>query len=360
MEINEYLLKTVEMGASDLHIAVGIPPTVRSKGKMVRLTDVNLSPEDTENFVKSITSEEQFRKLINNGELDFSISYRGFHRFRVNAFRQRGSYSIAIRSIFSQIPAYDSLGLPSIIKKFTMLQRGLVLVTGPTGSGKSTTLAALIDEINKTRECHIITLEDPIEYLHRHGKSIVNQREIGTDSESFSTALRASLRQDPDVILIGEMRDLETISIALTAAETGHLVFSTLHTVGAAKTVDRIIDVFPPHQQAQIRTQLSMVCQGVISQQLIKKKDGSGRVPAMEIMVANPAIRNLVREGKTHQIQNIIQTGSRLGMKSMDADLVDLYRAGMISQEDAISYSVDQDTVVRTISGGAPGGTGRF
>jgi twitching motility protein PilT len=273
--------------------------------------------------------------------MDFSFSISGLHRFRINAFKQRGSYSLAIRLVNSRIPNFEELGLPPIVNEFTKKNSGLIIVTGPTGSGKTTTLASMINKINQERTTHIITLEEPIEYLHRHQRSIVNQREVGSDTKGYAPALRAALRQDPDIILIGEMRDLETIAIALTAAETGHLVFSTLHTVGAAKTIDRIIDVFPPYQQQQVRFQLSTVLQGVISQQLIPNEDGSGRVAAVEIMVITPAIQNLIRESKTHQIPNAIQTGARQGMKTMDQALIDLYREGYISKENAFLYAVD-------------------
>ena len=254
---------------------------------------------------------------------------------------------MAIRIVNLTIPSMDDLGLPPIVKQLSEKRRGLILVTGPTGSGKSTTLASMIDQINHERSGHILTLEDPIEYLHKHNKSIVNQREIGLDSDNFSNALRASLRQDPDVILVGEMRDLETISIAITAAETGHLVLSTLHTLGAAKTIDRVIDVFPPHQQQQVRTQLSSVLQGIVSQQLLPTKDNKGRVAAFEIMVGTPAIRSLIREGKTHQIQTMLQTGTKYGMETMDMFLLKLFKQGKISSESLLSYAVDKDMILR-------------
>jgi twitching motility protein PilT len=281
--------------------------------------------------------------------MDLSFSLAGIGRFRVNVFKQRGTMAAAIRLVASKIPNPEDLGLPSSVIELSKKTRGLILVTGPTGSGKSTTLASLINLINHERADHILTLEDPIEYLHRHHKSIVNQREIGHDSQSYANALRAALRQDPDVILVGEMRDLETISIAITAAETGHLVLSTLHTVGAAKTIDRIIDVFPPSQQQQIRIQMSTVLQAVISQQLLPRRDKSGRVAAIEVMIANPAIRNLIREGKTHQITSSIQTGLKFGMQTMDGALADLYRKGIITREDAMTYAVDQEMLSKLL-----------
>lgn len=350
LKFQELLEKVVEIGASDLHITVGIPPTARVNGSLVQITDEKLTTEMAEHYVKEVLSEEQYKKYLEVGELDFSYSIQGVGRFRVNAFRQRGSDAMALRAVAAQVPTLEKLNMPSVLKELTNKTRGLILVTGPTGSGKSTTLAAMINEINQNRSCHIITLEDPIEYLHKHKKSIVNQREIGHDSKSYANALRAALREDPDVILVGEMRDLETISIAITAAETGHLVLSTLHTIGASKTVDRIVDVFPPYQQQQIKVQLSAVLEGVISQQLIKRADGNGRVCAMEIMVATPAIRNLIREGKTHQIDSAVQTGAKYGMKTMDMSLVELYKKGLITYEDALNYSVDRDIVMRLIN----------
>ena len=302
-------------------------------------------------MAKEITGPKKFKILEEHGEVDLSVSIESGDRFRVNAYKQRGNYAIAIRTITSQIPSFKTLGLPNVVASFAEKHKGLVLVTGPTGSGKSTTLASLIDIINSTQERHIITLEDPIEYVHHHKKGIVNQREIGNDTDSFNAALRAALRQDPDVILVGEMRDPETVSIALTAAETGHLVFSTLHTVGSAKTIDRIVDMFPAEQQQQIRTQLSTVCEGVISQQLIKTTDGRNRVAALEVMVTTPAIRNLIRENKTYQIQNIIQTSSKIGMQSMDQELVNLFRQGKISRESVLSRCTDFEYTSRLVGG---------
>lgn len=350
MNLQELLTIAVENNASDLHITVGYPPVLRVNGEMQILRQYqSLTPKDNLELVMQATDGKTFEKLEKIGELDSSISYQGLGRFRVNIFKQRGTYGMAIRAVGSSIPSIESLKLPEKLKDFAREHRGLVLVTGPTGSGKSTTLAALINLINEERKCHILTLEDPIEYLHKHNKSIVNQREIGHDTESFANALRASLRQDPDVILVGEMRDLETISIAITAAETGHLVLSTLHTVGAAKTIDRIIDVFPPYQQQQVRVQLSSVLKGVISQQLIPMTNQKGRVAALEIMAVNAAIQNLIREGKTHQIQTVMQTGGKFGMVTMDTYLVDLFKKGIISKESLMESAIDREMILRIL-----------
>ena len=351
MNIFKLLEIGVELGASDIHITVDSPPIARVKGSFIKLREENLSKEDTFQMAKEITGPKKFKILEEHGEVDLSVSIKTGDRFRVNAYKQKGKYAIAIRTITSQIPTFKTLGLPDVVASFAQKHKGLVLVTGPTGSGKSTTLASLIDIINSTQERHIITLEDPIEYVHHHKKGIVNQREIGNDTDSFNAALRAALRQDPDVILVGEMRDPETVSIALTAAETGHLVFSTLHTVGSAKTIDRIVDMFPAEQQQQVRTQLSTVCEGVISQQLIKTIDGRNRVAALEVMVTTPAIRNLIRENKTYQIQNIIQTSSKIGMQSMDQELVNLFRQGKISKESVLSRCTDFEYTSRLVGG---------
>lgn len=345
MNLIELVNLGTEKRASDIHLTVGIPPTFRIFGELRKLGDKPLSPDDTKELTKQALSEKQFNILEEKGELDFSYSSPGVGRYRVNAYKQRGSFGMALRIIPMEIPSMDSLGLPSIVSDLARLPRGLILVTGPTGSGKSTTLASVIDQINRERNCHILTLEDPLEYLHRHNKAIVNQREIGNDSHSFANALRGALRQDPDVILVGEMRDLETIGIAITAAETGHLVLSTLHTLGAAKTIDRVIDVFPPYQQQQVRVQLSSVLQAVISQQLLPKVDGSGRVAAFEVMVTTPAIKNLVREDKIHQIDTAIQTGAKYGMQTMDSSLVDLYKRGFIKRDIAITQAFNQEDI---------------
>ncbi|MBU5437504.1 type IV pilus twitching motility protein PilT [Tissierella sp. MSJ-40] len=349
MDLLELVKLGIEKYASDIHITVGMPPVMRISGELVTFEDIILNPDDTKDLISQALSNTQWNELEEKGEVDTSFSSPGVGRFRINAYKQRGSYGMALRIIPLEIPTIEDLGLPTIVKDLSNLPRGLILVTGPTGSGKSTTLASMINLINQEKKCHILTLEDPIEYLHKHNKSIVNQREIGSDSRSFSNGLRAALRQDPDVILVGEMRDLETISIALTAAETGHLVLSTLHTIGAAKTIDRIIDVFPPHQQQQVRVQFSSVIQSIISQQLLPKANGEGRVAAFEIMVANPAIRNLIREEKVHQIDTAIQTGAKFGMQTMDSSLLELYIKGMITKETALMQAVNQDNIKKYI-----------
>lgn len=349
MNIIELVNIATEKKASDIHITVGIPPVLRINGQLIYFNEEKLKPDDTKALVYETLNEDLIRELEEKGEVDTSFSSPGIGRYRVNAYKQRGSYGMALRIIPLEIPSVDDLGLPAVVKDLARLPRGLILVTGPTGSGKSTTLATMINQINNERRCHILTLEDPIEYLHRHNQSIVNQREIGTDSKSFANGLRAALRQDPDVILVGEMRDLETISIALTAAETGHLVLSTLHTNGAAKTIDRIIDVFPPHQQQQVRVQFSSAIQAIISQQLLPKADESGRVAAFEVMVATTAIRNLVREDKIHQIDTAIQTGAKYQMQTMDASLLELYRKGLISKDTALTQAINQENIKKYI-----------
>lgn len=349
MDLKELIKIGVEKSASDIHITVGIPPVYRVNGELIKYGDEILDPEITKFLVTQILNERQLEELNEKGELDTSFSSPGFGRFRVNAFKQRGSYGMALRIIPLRIPTMEELRLPQVVKELSRLPRGLILVTGPTGSGKSTTLASMIDLINNEKSYHILTLEDPIEYLHKHKMSIVNQREIGSDSLNFANALRAALRQDPDVILVGEMRDLETISIALTAAETGHLVLSTLHTLGAAKTIDRIIDVFPPYQQQQIRIQFSSVIQGIISQQLLATSDGKGRVAAFEIMIATQAIRNLIREEKNHQIDTAIQTGGKYSMKTMDSSILELYKDGIISRDTALNQSINVDMMKKFV-----------
>ncbi|MCM1307663.1 MAG: type IV pilus twitching motility protein PilT [Butyrivibrio sp.] len=345
--VEELLQIGKENKASDVHITVGIPPRMRVSGGLVTMDYPRLMPPDTDNMIKDIMNERQIEMLNEKGEVDFSFSIPALGRYRVNVFRQRGSLAAAIRLVGTQIPKPEELGLPRSVIELARKKRGLVLVTGPTGSGKSTTLASLIDRINEITSAHVITLEDPIEYLHHHKKSMVNQREIGLDSMSYANALRAALREDPDVILVGEMRDLETISTAITAAETGHLVFSTLHTIGASSTIDRIIDVFPPHQQQQIRVQLSMVLESVISQQLIPTVDRQRRVAAFEVMHMTNAIKNLIRESKTFQIDSMIQTSRKVGMITMDDALYELAGRGEITREVAVSFAQDQPALER-------------
>lgn len=333
MQIKDLLIKASEQGASDIHLTVGVPPIFRINGVLTKIPGDLLKPQDLQQMAQEIMGSAQYTQFLESGEMDFSYSLPGVGRFRVNAFQQRGTIGLVIRLIPFKIPTPEDLNLPKVCIELANLTKGLVLVTGPTGSGKSTTLAALIDYINRTRAAHIVTVEDPIEYIHNHQLSIVNQREVGSDTNSFANALRAALRQDPDVILVGEMRDLETISTAVTAAETGHLVFSTLHTNDATQAVDRMIDVFPPHQQQQMRIQLASVLQGVIAQQLLPRRDRKGRVAAFEILIANPAVRNLIREGKTHQIANVMQTSAKVGMQSMEKAIQELVRSGMVAPD---------------------------
>jgi twitching motility protein PilT len=350
IDFADLLMEVVHRNASDLHLSSGAHPTVRVRGKLTPLEDYpKLSPTDTREIVYSILSGDQRQRLETDWQLDFAYSIPGHARFRVNAYYQRGAIGAAFRLIPFSLTSIDDLGLPSAVHEFTRKPRGFVLVTGPTGSGKSTSLAAMIDSINSSREEHIMTIEDPIEFLHGHKKCIVNQRELGSDAQSFSAALTAALRQDPDVILVGEMRDLDTISTALTAAETGHLVFATLHTQDAAQSIDRIIDVFPSHQQGQVRVQLSVALQGIMTQQLLPKSDGSGRVVACEVLVPTPAVRNLIREGKTHQIYSVLQTGSAQGMQTMDTALATLVRREKITQKLAESRSSTPDELRRLL-----------
>ena len=340
IDFAQLLLDVLERRASDLHITAGAPPKIRVRGRLQSMDDYPvLDPSDTREIVYGVLGNDQRQRLETDLQLDFAYAVPGVARFRVNAYLQRSAIGAALRLIPSVIVPIDDLGLPAVVHEFCKKPRGLVLVTGPTGSGKSTSLASMIDEINTTREEHILTIEDPIEFLHRHKKCIVNQREIGSDAASFAGALKGALRQDPDVILVGEMRDLETISTALTAAETGHLVFATLHTQSAPQTIDRIIDVFPSHQQDQVRTQLSVALQGVMTQTLIPTADGSSRVVACETLVPTPAVRNLIREGKTHQILSAMQTGSGVGMQTLDTALAGLVRSQKITQRAAESRS---------------------
>ncbi|MBR6537171.1 MAG: type IV pilus twitching motility protein PilT [Lachnospiraceae bacterium] len=340
-EIDSLLLRAKELKASDVHLTAAIPPKARIHGKLVSMTDEVLTPARLQELIFPILNEAAKERLDQFGEADFSYAIIGEGRFRVNVFKQRGVYAAVLRLVGTQVPPADQLGIPKEVQELIHRKRGLVLVTGPTGSGKSTTLASLIDMMNKIRNCHIITLEDPIEYLHSHKEAVINQREIGMDSKNYTGALRAALREDPDVILLGEMRDLDTISTAITAAETGHLVLSTLHTTGAAATIDRIIDVFPTGQQQQIRLQLSNVLEAVISQQLLLNSEGNGRVAAFEVMFGSPAIRNLIRESKTHQINGLIQTSKKLGMELMDDSLYNLYMKNKITKDTALSYAQD-------------------
>ena len=353
IDFADLLMEVVNRRASDLHLTAGAHPTVRVRGRLSPLEDYpQLSSADTREIVYSILTGDQRQRLETNWQLDFAYSIPGHARFRVNAYSQRGAIGAAFRLIPFGLTSIDDLGLPATVHEFTKKPRGFVLVTGPTGSGKSTSLAAMIDSINETREEHIMTIEDPIEFLHGHKKCLVNQRELGADAQSFSLALTAALRQDPDVILVGEMRDLETISTALTAAETGHLVFATLHTQDTAQTIDRIIDVFPAHQQGQVRVQLSVALQGIMTQQLLPTADGSGRCVATEVLVPTPAVRNLIREGKTHQIYSVLQTGSSVGMQTMDTSLAQLVRAGKITQKLAEARSSTPEELRRLL--GAP------
>ena len=341
--IEEIMRTAKEAGASDVHITVGIPPKMRVNGNLIAMNYSKMMPADTLEVLLEIMTATQRERFEERGEYDMSFSIPELGRYRVNAYKQRGSVALALRLVGTQVPSPEALGVPESVINLYERKRGLILVTGPTGSGKSTTLAAIIDKINNNRDAHVITLEDPIEYLHQHKVAMVNQREIGLDSQSYANALRAALREDPDVILVGEMRDFETISVAITAAETGHLVLSTLHTIGAASTVDRVIDVFPPHQQQQIRVQFANVLEAVISQQLIPTMDGRGRVAAFEVMHANHAVRNLIREGKSHQLVSVMQTNRKMGMITMDESITQLFYEGKIDREMAIQFAQDPD-----------------
>jgi twitching motility protein PilT len=350
IDFAQLLLDVLERRASDLHITAGSHPMVRVRGRLTPMDDYPvLDATDTREMIYGILNNDQRQRLETDWQLDFAYAVPGTARFRVNAYLQRSSLSAAFRLIPSVIVPIDDLGLPPVVHEFTKRPRGLVLVTGPTGSGKSTSLASMIDEINATREEHILTIEDPIEFLHGHKKCMVNQRELGSDAQTFGAALKAALRQDPDVILVGEMRDLETIHTALTAAETGHLVFATLHTQDTPQTIDRIIDVFPASQQQQVRVQLSVALQGIVTQQLLPTADGAGRVAACEVLLATPAIRNLIREGKTHQIYSSLQTGGNIGMQTMDAALATLVRSGKITQKLAESRSSTPEELRRLL-----------
>lgn len=346
VDIKDLLKAMIAKKASDLHLHSGSPPCFRVDGQLLPLDLPPFSPEEVENIVTSLAGKKRMEEFEANQELDFSFGISGLARFRSNVCKQRGTMAAFFRAIPMEVKSIDELGLPSICKSLVLKQRGLILVTGPTGSGKSTTLASLIDHINAKRRCHIVTLEDPIEFLFKDKKSVITQREVGEDTHSFSAALKRVLRQDPDVIMVGEMRDLETISAAITAAETGHLVLTTLHTTGAAASIDRIIDVFPSHQQTQVRVQLAMTLEAVISQ-LLLPRIGSGRVLALEVMVAMPAVRNLIREGKTHQLETILETGSKHGMISLNAYLKHLCDKGLISRDLAALTASSREEFLR-------------
>lgn len=343
INVEEVLRAAKKSGASDVHITVGVPPKMRVNGKLITMDYEKMLPPDTEDAAHQMMTDIQRERFHKSGEYDMSFSIANLGRYRVNAFKQRGSVAVALRLVDTVVPSPEVLGVPDSVVDLFNRKRGLILVTGPTGSGKSTTLAALIDKINNNRDSHVITLEDPIEYLHQHKRSMVNQREIGLDTENYANALRAALREDPDVILVGEMRDFETISVAITAAETGHLVLSTLHTIGAASTVDRVIDVFPPHQQQQIRVQFANVLEAVISQQLIPLVDESGRAAAFEVLHTNSAVKNLIREGKSHQLISVMQTNRKIGMITMDEAISRLFYQGKISREMAVQFAQDPE-----------------
>lgn len=351
VRIEVLLDEVVKRKASDLHLQVGLAPVLRVNGKLMPLAGLAvLTDESIESLIFSIIDDDQKQILLKDKEFDFSFSFGDRGRFRVNAFHERGKLAAALRLIPSELPSIEQLGMPDIIKTFADYPRGLVLVTGPTGSGKSTTLASLIDKINNERAEHIITIEDPIEFTHTSKKSVIVQREVHYDTFSFAAALRSSLREDPDVVLIGEMRDLETISAAITIAETGHLVFATLHTNSAAQSIDRMVDVFPPHQQPQVRAQLSNILMSICSQRLVPAI-GGGRKVAAEILIATPAVRNIIREGKSHQLEAVIQTGADKGMQSMDRTLVSMIRAGTISYDEGRNFAVDLEEFERLMRG---------
>jgi twitching motility protein PilT len=347
-ELDRLLTRMVEMGGSDLHLTVGIPPCARVNGSLAPLPDLpTLTPADTELLLRSVFSDEQWKRFELDQELDAAYALPGVSRFRVNVYRQRGSVGAAFRAIPHRIRGLDELGLPRSVESFAHLPRGLVLVTGPTGSGKTTTLASLLDVANKSRAGHIVTIEDPIEYLHSHAQCVVNQREVGSDTADFNTALRHVLRQDPDIILVGELRDLETTSVAVTAAETGHLVLATLHTQSAAQTIDRMIDIFPPHQQQQIRSQLANCLQGVVTQALAPTPDGASRTVICEVMMATSAIRSLIRENKVHQIPTFLQSSADVGMISFDHHLAQRYAEHLVSRATALEIAHDPNEFKR-------------
>lgn len=359
--IEDLMEQLIEMGGSDLHLSAGLPPYFRLSGKLTPIGDEPMTSEQCQRLIFSMLNNTQRKNLEQNWELDCSYGVKGLARFRVNVYKDRGTYAACLRALSSKIPSFDKLGLPDVVREMSEKPRGLILVTGPTGSGKTTTLAAMIDLINRTRAEHILTVEDPIEFVYEPIKSLIHQRQLGEDTKSFANALKAALREDPDIILVGEMRDLETIALAISAAETGHLVFGTLHTSSAAQTVDRIIDVFPSERQQQVRVQLSNSLVAVFSQTLVPRKNPKpgefGRIMAQEIMVVTPAISNLIREGKTSQIYSAIQTGGKLGMITLEKVLADLYKAGAISFESAMSKTSRPDELQRLIgSAPVPGG----
>ncbi len=349
LRMNDLLQLVVDEGASDLHLTVGSAPVLRISGSLHPLDTDPLTPEDTERLMLEITDDEHMARIKEVGGTDFGFGFEDQARFRVSVLKQKGHYGVVMRQIPSKLMSLEDIGLPPQVRDLLFRPRGLVLVTGPTGSGKTTTLASMINIINQERDCHIITVEDPVEYYHDHQKSVVSQREVGVDVKSFSLALRGALRQDPDVILVGEMRDLETMSAAITAAETGHLVFATLHTTGAARTVDRIVDAFPTDQQEQVRIQLSATMQAVISQVLLPRTDRPGRAAAFEIMIATDSIRSLIREGKTYRITSDIQTGARLGMVTLDASLLKLFDEGIISLEEMIRVADNPASIIEKL-----------
>jgi twitching motility protein PilT len=350
----ELLKTTVEIDGSDLHLSIGSPPQVRVHGELRRLDFPDLSPSDTKTLAYSVLSDAQKKRFEGSLELDFSFGIRGIARFRCNLFNQKGAVGAVYRQIPERIRTFEELQLPAVVARLADKPRGLILVTGPTGSGKSTTLAAMIDKINAEKHGHILTIEDPIEYLHQHKKSLVNQRELHSDTNSFTDALRAALREDPDVVLIGEMRDLETVESALRIAETGHLTFGTLHTNSASQTINRIIDVFPAHQQSQIRTQLSLVLEGVVCQALLPRANGQGRVVSLEILIPTPAVRNLIREDKVHQIYSTMQTGQeKIGMQTMNQSLASLHMKRLITLETALNASSNREELQEMINRGA-------
>lgn len=353
MLIDELLIYCFKVKASDLHLTVGVPPMVRLMGELRPVPNLpSLTPEESRAMITSLMTEKQINKLEREREIDFAFAFRNVGRFRINGFFQKGNMGCVIRMVPDKIPSVLDLHLPPVVASVAELKRGLVLFTGPTGCGKSSSLAALIDIVNKNRSCHIMTVEDPIEFVHNHKRSVINQRELGSDTLEYGKALKHVLRQDPDVILIGEMRDLETIQLAMTAAETGHLVLSTLHTQDTPQTVDRIIDVFPPYQQEQIRLQFANTLKAIFAQQLLKRLDGTGRIPAVEVLINNPAVANIIREGKVHQLYSMIQTSYKIGMQTMDASIKDLYMRGNISREEALAHVHNLSEFEQLVSGG--------